>query len=79
MGRGALVHLPVVIAPADIFPTAPCLGRISARDYGADQHDRLSLIWLTAVAEVRHAATGTSNGERVLSCSGPLPPGTALL
>lgn len=57
MGRGALVHLPAAIAPMDIFPTAPCLGRIIAHDYGEDQHDRLSLIWLTSVAEVMHAVT----------------------
>lgn len=56
-GRGALVHLPVVTAPTDIFPTAPCLGRIIAHDYGEDQHDRLSLICLASVAEVIHAAS----------------------
>lgn len=61
MGRGALVQLPAVIAPTDIFPTAPCLGRIIAHDYGEDQRDRLSLIWLTSVAEVIHAATGIAD------------------
>lgn len=56
-GRGALVHLPVAMAPTDIFPTAPCLGGIIAHDYGEDQHDRLSLIWLTSVVEVILAET----------------------
>lgn len=36
---GTPVHL--VMAPADIFPTAPRLSRIIARDYGEDQRDRL--------------------------------------
>lgn len=57
LGRGALVHLPVAMAPTDIFPTAPCLGGIIAHDYEEDQHDRLSLIWLTSVAEVILAVT----------------------
>lgn len=61
MGRGALVHQPVVIAPTDIFPTAPCLSRIIAHDYGEDQRDRLSLIWLASVAEVVHAASRSAD------------------
>lgn len=57
MGRGMLVHLPRAIVLTDIFPTAPCHGRIIAHDYGGDQHDRLSLISLTSVGEVKKAVT----------------------
>lgn len=55
MGRGMLVHLPVAMVLTDIFPTAPCHGRIIAHDYGGDQHDRLSLISLASVGEVIQA------------------------
>lgn len=45
-----LVHQQRVLT--DIFPTAPCHGRIIAQDYKADQRDRLSLISQTSVGEV---------------------------
>lgn len=57
MGRRMLVHLPAALVLTDIFPTAPCHGRIIAHDYGGDQHDRLSLISLTSVGEVIQAVT----------------------
>lgn len=63
MGRAALGHLPGVIAPVDIFPTAPCLSRIIAHDYGEDQRDRLSLIWLASVAEVMPTATRSPHSQ----------------
>lgn len=55
--RGMLVHLPAALVLTDIFPTAPCHGRIIAHDYRGDQHDRLSLISLTSVGEVIQAVT----------------------
>lgn len=37
----ALVHLAVVMAPADMFPTAPRLDRIIAHDNGENQRDQM--------------------------------------
>lgn len=63
-GRGALLHLPVAMAPTDIFPTAPCLGGIIAHDYWEDQRDRLSLIWPTSVAVAILAVTSIGRDVR---------------
>lgn len=74
-GRGAPVHLPVAMAPADIFPTARRPGRIIAHDYGEDQRDRLSPIWPASVAEVTHAGTTTTRPTRHTSSrTGPPRP-----